>query len=160
MKGKRILVVDDDTIVLDSCKVVLEAEGFSVVLVSSAATAMEHLEHAGIFDMMIMDVKMPDGDGVYLLQRITEKWPLANWPEIPVLVMSGYPTPETIRTFINRGVKEFIPKPFTPDELLEAVYRLLERTEGADNMRDSRHHRGRNGSANERSQRDESTGNR
>lgn len=159
MKGKRILVVDDDTIVLDSCKVVLEAERFSVVLVSSAAAAMEHLENDGIFDMMIMDVKMPDGDGVYLLQRIKEKWPLAIWLEIPVLVMSGYATPETIQTFINRGVKEFIPKPFTPDELLEAVYKILGRTEGADNMRNTRHPSGRNGSAHERSQRDESTGN-
>ena len=127
MKGKRILVVDDDRIVLDSCKVVLETEGFSVVLVSNATAAIENLEHEGHFDMMLMDVKMPDGDGVYLLQKITEKWPLVNWPEIPVLVMSGYATPETRRTFIDRGVKEFIPKPFTPDELLEAVNRILEK---------------------------------
>jgi len=127
MKGKRILVVDDDTVVLNSCKRILEAEGFIVELVSSARDAMEKLEQAGIFDMMIMDVKMPEKDGVYLLEKITEKWPLETWPELPVLVMSGYPTPETIQSLIEKGAKEFIPKPFTPDELLQAVDKVLKK---------------------------------
>ncbi len=130
MEGKRILVVDDDAIVLNSCKRVLEEEGFKTVTVSSAAEAIEQLEHAGIFDMMIMDVKMPEKDGVYLLEKITEKWPRGEWPELPVLVMSGYPTPETVQLLIDRGAREFIPKPFTPDELLKAVYRVLEIEEG------------------------------
>jgi len=127
MKGKRILVVDDDTVVLNSCKRILEAEGFIVELVSSARDAMEKLEQAGIFDMMIMDVKMPEKNGVYLLEKITEKWPLETWPELPVLVMSGYPTPETIQSLIEKGAKEFIPKPFTPDELLQAVDKVLKK---------------------------------
>ena len=127
MKGKRILVVDDDTVVLNSCKRILEAEGFIVELVSSARDAMEKLEQAGIFDMMIMDVKMPEKNGVYLLEKITEKWPLETWPELPVLVMSGYPTPETIQSLIEKGAKEFIPKPFTPDELSKAVDKVLKK---------------------------------
>ena len=96
MVKKKILIVDDDKIVLESCKRVLESEGLEVVLVSSAIDAIEQLEK-NYFDLMLMDVKMPEKDGVYLLEKIREKWPLDDWPELPVLVMSGYPTPETIR---------------------------------------------------------------
>jgi CheY-like chemotaxis protein len=92
---------------------------------------MEQLEQTGRFDMMIMDVKMPDRDGVFLLESITEKWPLKTWPKLPVLVMSGYPTPETIQSLIEKGAREFIPKPFTPDELLRAVNKLLKESDGA-----------------------------
>lgn len=125
---KKILIVDDDRIVLESCKRVLESEGFEVVLVSSAIDAIEQLEKKS-FDLMLMDVKMPEKDGVYLLEKIREKWPLDDWPELPVLVMSGYPTPETIRDLKKQGARDFIPKPFTPDELLLSVQKFLERGE-------------------------------
>jgi DNA-binding NtrC family response regulator len=135
MKNKKILVVDDDAIVLNSCKRILEAESCTVILASSAQDAMEKLEHAGVFDMMIMDVKMPERDGVYLLGKITERWPLEKWPELPVLVMSGYPTPDTKLSLLDRGVREFIPKPFTPDELIEAVDRVLHKRSGRANRK-------------------------
>lgn len=128
MKTKRVLVVDDDKIVLASCQRVLEAEGFEVSLMPSAKEAMGFLETHYV-DLMIMDVKMPERDGVYLLEAIREKWPLKDWPELPVLVMSGYPTPETIKALLLRGAKEFIVKPFTPDELLAAVHRVFKRSE-------------------------------
>jgi DNA-binding NtrC family response regulator len=132
LKGKKVLVVDDDAIVLHSCKRILEAEGCSVVLASSAQEAVQHLKDTGIFDIMIMDVKMPDKDGVYLLEKVTEKWPLKKWSELPVLVMSGYPTPETVETLTQKGARKFIPKPFTPDELLDAVRKLLHSGDAAD----------------------------
>jgi DNA-binding NtrC family response regulator len=124
---KKILVVDDDRIVLDSCRRVLESEDFRVFLVSSAREAIEFLETEYI-DLMIMDVKMPEKDGMYILDKIREKWPLELWPELPVLVMSGYPTPNTIHDIRKRGARDFIPKPFTPDELLEAVHKALKRS--------------------------------
>jgi len=127
LKGKKILVVDDDQIVLNSCKVVLEAEGHTVILVSSAREAIKLLE-AEYFDLMVMDVKMPEKDGVYLLDIIREKWPLEKWPELPVLVMSGYPTPETITDLIKKGAKEFISKPFTPDEFIVSINKALKRS--------------------------------
>jgi DNA-binding NtrC family response regulator len=125
---KKILIVDDDKIVLDSCKRVLEAENLKVTLVSNAQDAIEQLEKK-YFDLMIMDVKMPEKDGVYILKKIREKWPLDEWPELPVLVMSGYPTSDTIQELKKRGAREFIPKPFTPDELLIAIQNVLKRSE-------------------------------
>ena len=127
MKSKNILVLDDDGIVLESCKRVLESEGFKVTLVSSVKEAVELLED-GYFDLMVMDVKMPEHDGMYLLKKIKEKWPLDIWPELPVVVMSGYPTPDTISESLVRGARAFLEKPFTPDELISSVKKSLKRS--------------------------------
>ena len=127
MKSKNILVLDDDGIVLESCKRVLESEGFKVTLVSNVKEAVEFLED-GYFDLMVMDVKMPEHDGMYLLEKIKEKWPLDIWPELPVVVMSGYPTPDTISESLVRGARTFLEKPFTPDELISSVTKSLKRS--------------------------------
>ena len=111
----KILVVDDDTIVLNSCKRVLEAGGFEVHSASSANKALEVMESEG-FGLLLIDVKMPEHDGMWLIQQVKEKW-----PEIPIITMSGYPTPETIANGVKSGAVGFIAKPFTPDELLQSV---------------------------------------
>lgn len=126
MKSSKILVVDDDWIVLESCKRVLEAEGFSVSLASSAKEAIDDLEDE-YFDLMIMDVKMPEHDGVYLLEKIKEKWPLKTYPELPVVQISGYATADTISKGLALGAAFFLAKPFTPDELISSVNKVLKR---------------------------------
>ena len=115
----KLLVVDDDKVVLDSCRRILEAEGYTVVLTSSARDAVARLE-AEAFDLLLVDVIMPEYDGIYLIGTVRQKW-----PTLPVLVMSGYPTPETISSGLSAGATHFIAKPFTPDELLLAVRKAL-----------------------------------
>ena len=115
----KILVVDDDTIVIKSCRRILEAEGFEVTTVSSADSALEAIKKSD-FDILLIDVKMPKRDGMYLMREIK-----TNWPEIPTIVMSGYPTPETIAEVLNLGATLFIPKPFRPDELIKSVRQVL-----------------------------------
>jgi DNA-binding NtrC family response regulator len=127
VKSRKILVVDDDRIVLESCRRILENEGHRVYLVESAMQAIELLE-VEYFDLLIIDVKMPEHDGIYLLEQIKRKWPLDMWPELPVIVMSGYPTPRTIIDGLDRGAADFIPKPFTPDEMLSSVNKVLKRS--------------------------------
>jgi DNA-binding response OmpR family regulator len=115
----KTLIVDDDPIVLHSCKRVFEAEGFEVCLVPSADKALEVMKD-NIFDIVLIDVKMPERDGMYLI-RVVKK----QWPEVPIVVMSGYPTPETIAEGLKLGAEEFIAKPFTPEELLAIVCQVL-----------------------------------
>jgi DNA-binding response OmpR family regulator len=115
----KTLIVDDDPIVLDSCKRVFEAEGFEVCLVPSADKALEVMKN-NIFDILLIDVKMPERDGMYLMREVKEQW-----PEVPIVVMSGYPTPETIADGFQLGAEKFIAKPFTPDELLAIVRQVL-----------------------------------
>jgi DNA-binding NtrC family response regulator len=117
----NILVVDDDAIVIKSCKRILEAEGFEVSTVPSADKALELIKNSD-FDILLIDVKMPGRDGMYLMREIKK-----NWPEIPTIVMSGYPTPETITEVLRLGATLFIPKPFKPDELIKSVRQVLKK---------------------------------
>lgn len=131
MGNMKILVVDDDTIVLDSCRSILEAEGFETCVVPSANEALEAMKNDD-FSLLLIDVKMPKHDGMYLMQEIKERW-----AEIPIVVMSGYPTPETISNGEKMGAAKFIAKPFTPEELLETVYQVIQREESRENNKSS-----------------------
>ena len=115
----KILVIDDDAIVVKSCKRILETEGFEVTTVPSADEALEIIKHYD-FDLLLMDVKMPKHDGVFLMRKIKK-----NWGEVPIIMMSGYPTPETITNVLKLGADQFIPKPFRPDELMKVVRHVI-----------------------------------
>ena len=117
----KILVVDDDAIVVKSCRRILEAEGFEVTSVPSADEALEKIKYYE-FDLLLMDVKMPKHDGIFLMREIKK-----NWPDIPIIVMSGYPTPETIADVLKLGATQFIPKPFRPDELVKSVRQVIQK---------------------------------
>lgn len=111
----KILVVDDDTIVLESCRRILEPEGHEVVEASSARDALRALESCAQ-DLLLVDVKMPVRDGFSLMDEV-----LRRWPGTRIVVMSGYPTQETVSDGRDRGAADFIAKPFSPDELIEVV---------------------------------------
>lgn len=115
----QILVVDDEGLVLDSCKKVLEPEGFKVSLVTSVDKALEAIKDKKP-TLLLVDIKMPEHNGWYLIRQIKEKW-----SDISIIVMTGYPTKETIAEAKKLGVYRFIAKPFTPDELIEAVRQVI-----------------------------------
>ncbi|OHD73182.1 MAG: hypothetical protein A2177_00405 [Spirochaetes bacterium RBG_13_68_11] len=111
----RVLVVDDDPIVLASCRRVLEEKGFAVVTAASVGAAVEQTLAQG-FGLIIVDLKMPERDGLQLVQKVR------TWARpVPVIVMSGFPTPEAILSSLASGAFVFLPKPFTPDELIAAL---------------------------------------
>jgi DNA-binding NtrC family response regulator len=117
----KILVVDDDQIVLDSCKRILESEGHSVSRVASADNALEVIERND-FDLMLIDIKMPIHDGIYLMGEVKRRRPDAT-----MIAMSGYYTAETIAAGEKMGAAAFLAKPFTPDELVQAVSRVMQK---------------------------------
>jgi DNA-binding response OmpR family regulator len=119
----KILVIDDEPVVLNSCRKVLEEDGFDVYLVPSADEALKAMKKEG-FDLLLVDVKMPKHDGIYLMQKVKEKW-----SNVPIIVMSGYPTPDTITDGAKMGADAFIAKPFTPDELLETIRQVIQKEE-------------------------------
>jgi DNA-binding NtrC family response regulator len=117
----KILVVDDDAIVIKSCKRILEAEGLEVSAVPSADEALEMIKKYD-FDLLLIDVKMPKHDGMFLMREI-----MKIIPDMPIIVMSGYPTPETISDVLKLGATQFIPKPFRPDELVKTLRPVLQK---------------------------------
>jgi DNA-binding response OmpR family regulator len=115
----KLLVVDDEAVILESCRRILEAEGFEVLIMPNADEALIALKGTEV-SLLLIDVKMPGHNGMYLMERVRERW-----PQLPILVMSGYHTDETIEEARQQGANIFLAKPFTPDELLHAVHQVI-----------------------------------
>ena len=124
MDKRRILVIDDEAIVRVSCERMLRPEGYDVVVTPKGTDAIELLEREK-FDLVLTDLKMPDMDGLEVLKHIKEKW-----PEIIVIIITGYGTISTAVQAIKMGAYEYIEKPFTPEDILNAVRKALGDTEG------------------------------
>jgi DNA-binding NtrC family response regulator len=120
ISGARILVVDDDRAVRTALKVNLRKEGTDVVLASGPAEALQLLREAP-YDLVITDVKMPGGTGIELQITIRE-----SWPDMPVVVMTGYGSVSDAVAAMKGGASDYIIKPVQKDELLLIVRRALE----------------------------------
>ena len=118
----KILLVDDREDNLLSIETILEPSGYQFVKANSGRQALKILLTEFDFAMILMDVKMPKHDGLFLMREIKK-----NWPDIPIIVMSGYPTPETVVDVVKLGATHFIPKPFRPDELVKSIRMVLQK---------------------------------
>jgi len=114
----KILIVDDDPIVVQSCCRILDAEGFDIHCAGSVEAGEKILAEQD-FDLMLTDIKMPGRDGFDMIQRAKN-----IRPDISILVMTGYLMPETIDEGRRFGVKNYISKPFTPAELVLAIQNM------------------------------------
>lgn len=117
----RILVVDDEEIVLRSCRKILEGGGHDVLTVLSGQGAFDLLEKEPI-DIVITDMKMPGIGGIQVLEKVKEKY-----PDIAVIMITGYSTVQSAVQAMKLGAFDYIPKPFTPDEVLIVVEKALEK---------------------------------
>lgn len=119
MSKPGILIVDDDSIILDSLCEFLSLEGYKTAGVGSYREAVEMLRKQK-FSLIITDVNMPDGDGFELL-RIIKK----DFPQIVVIIITGYGTIESAVEAIKLGAYDYLTKPIIDDELLLAVQRAI-----------------------------------
>lgn len=118
-KKKNVLVIDDEEIVRISCQRALGPEGFNVDVATDGAEGLELLRQKD-YDVILTDLKMPNMDGMEVLEQISELRPGAK-----VIVITGYSTIETAVKAIKMGAYNYVEKPFTPDGLLEAVKEAL-----------------------------------
>jgi DNA-binding NtrC family response regulator len=117
----RILVVDDEEIVLQSCRRAL-GDGERVVdTAASGAEALKRIEE-GRYDVVLLDIMMPDIDGLQVLQRVKE-----SHPDLEVIMVTGLSQIETAVRAMKLGAFDYLPKPFDPDELALVVDRAVER---------------------------------
>ncbi len=120
MKG-RILCVDDEDIVIRSCRRVLADDEFEVDAVQSGVEALKQIEER-TFDVVILDIMMPKMDGIEVLQRVKE-----SHPDLEVIMITGLSQVETAVKSMKLGAFDYLTKPFDPDELKLVVERALER---------------------------------
>jgi len=116
-----ILVVDDEEVMRDCCVQILSRQGCRVEVAADGRAGLEKMEKE-LFDVVILDLKMPGPSGFDLLERITH-----DNPEAVVIVITGYATVESAVEAMRRGAYDFIPKPFTPKVLRAIVARALEK---------------------------------
>jgi DNA-binding NtrC family response regulator len=117
----RILIVDDEKVMQESCSRILVKEGYQVYIANSGEEAIEKFDRE-FCDLVLLDLKMPGMGGIETLRRLKEME-----PGLTVLIMTGYPSIETAVRAIKLGAYDYITKPFTPDALRIAVNRALER---------------------------------
>ncbi len=120
MKG-RILVVDDEEIVVRSCRRVLGDGEYEVDSVQDGLEALKRIAEQP-FDVVILDIMMPKMDGIQVLQRAKEAH-----PDLEVIMITGLSQVETAVRSMKLGAFDYLTKPFDPDELKLVVERALER---------------------------------
>jgi CheY-like chemotaxis protein/glycine cleavage system H lipoate-binding protein len=117
----NILVVDDDISLLEGVAIILRNEGYIVDTVPRGSEALKKLEE-NHYAVVIVDLMMPGMDGIDLLQEIKSKK-----PDVTVIMITGYPSIKTAVKSIKLNAFDYLPKPFTPDELRSLVARALEK---------------------------------
>lgn len=115
----KVLIVDDDAIVVESCRRILHAVSIETRTAGTVEEAKSILQ-ADKFDAMLTDIKMPKEDGFNLIS-----WTKEHIPGMGILMMTGYLTPDTENKGVRSGADTFIAKPFTPDELIERLRQIL-----------------------------------
>ncbi|MBZ5498834.1 MAG: response regulator [Acidobacteriia bacterium] len=116
----RVLVVDDEPAVCRSVTKVLERKGYKVAEALCASSALDLLEQGEPYDLIIVDLMMPQTSGVELLKIARERW-----PKTPVLIITGYASIASAVETTKLGALGYLPKPFTPEELAQAVEEVL-----------------------------------
>jgi DNA-binding NtrC family response regulator len=124
---KKILVIDDEAIVRTSCQRTLVPEGYDVRLATNGREGIAFMEKEQ-FSLVLLDLKMPDMDGIEVLNKINK-----TWPDTKVVMVTGYSTVDTAVQALRLGAFNFIEKPFTPDTLLGAVKEVFEKLGGPEN---------------------------
>ena len=121
MPGKkpRILVVDDELGICQSCVKILSKEGHQVDYALSGYDALKMMQESP-FDLIVTDLKMSSMGGMEVLRRVKE-----SYPDSMIIVITGYATVSSAVEVMKMGAFDYLPKPFTPEELRSVVHRAL-----------------------------------
>lgn len=108
-----ILIVDDEAVIREGMRRILEADGYVVHTSASGYVAIEAIQGKS-FDLVITDLKMPGMDGIEVLKAIK-----VLQPEVPVIIITGYSTVDTAVEAMKNGAFDYIAKPFTAEQISE-----------------------------------------
>ncbi len=117
-KGK-ILVVDDEIVVLKSCERILGPQGYEVVTEESPVEGLKKIED-GYYDLIITDIKMPEMDGLEFVRRVRQK----N-KDINIVMITGFPSQDSLKEALSLRIVDYLPKPFSPALLQEVVGKAM-----------------------------------
>jgi formate/nitrite transporter len=119
--AEKMLIIDDEEIVLKSCRKIFEAEGFDVVTTANPQEGLK-LAADSHFDVILVDWMMPGFDGMDVVEEIDRRSPGSA-----VVMISGYPSVGRATEAMKRGAMDYVAKPFKPEEITMAVKRAVRR---------------------------------
>lgn len=114
-EGHSILVVDDELLIRDLLYDFFHGQGWEIALAENGEKALRIIESRKI-DLVLTDLKMPDMDGMTLTKQLRE-----SHPEIPVVVMTGYPSVDSAVEALRSKVADYIVKPFNINRLYKVI---------------------------------------
>jgi len=116
---RNMLVVDDEEVVCRACRAIFTRQGFKVETYTDSRQGLSYgVEND--YAIILLDIKMPNMDGIEFLQRLREKK-----PNVPVLIITGYPSIPNAAAVMRLGACDYVTKPFTASEVTWAVQRVL-----------------------------------
>jgi DNA-binding NtrC family response regulator len=121
MDKLRALVVDDESSICEAMKAILEMEGIDVVATTSSVAAVD-LVRKNSFDLIVSDLKMPVMDGFQFYEKVRE-----IESESIFIIITAFGTIQSAVDAVKKGIYDYIPKPFTPDEVRIPIRRALEK---------------------------------
>lgn len=125
MAHNKVLVIDDEQIVLNSVKRILGQAGFDVETTLSGRQGLEWALNK-TYDVVLTDIRMPDIGGMIVLRDIKRAK-----PEMPVMIITGYANVQSAVQAMKLGAADYVEKPFAPDQLLKAVNLAVEHATAA-----------------------------
>ncbi|MDB5049651.1 MAG: histidine kinase [Fibrobacteres bacterium] len=124
LPAKAILIVEDETAIRQLLVSLLSSQGYRIESVADGTLALRILEDDPDIDLVLTDLAMPGISGTAVAEFIAH-----TRPEVKVVCMSGNPQPheKSLKRLLERRLVDFLPKPFTPMQVLQLVKRLLDR---------------------------------
>jgi len=132
LHNPRILIIDDEARIRDACTLVLSDKGFDVSAAPDGEEGLQMIKEKH-YDIVLVDLMMPNISGFVVLSEVR-----SNHPDTVVIVITGYATLEHSIEAMKKGAFDFIPKPFTPDQLRAVVDKSLRYTSALQDIADSK----------------------
>ncbi|MCH5372885.1 MAG: response regulator [Planctomycetes bacterium] len=117
--NRGLLVVDDEEVICQACRRIFSRQGFEVEVNTDARQGLVWATEKD-YEIILLDIKMPNLDGIQFLEKLRQKR-----PDVPVLIITGYPSIPNASAAMRLGACDYVTKPFTSEEITSAVHRVL-----------------------------------
>lgn len=131
-KKLRILIVEDDKNIRETMKNILEQRGYETDAAETGAEAEQKLKNK-LFNLALLDIKLPDMEGTQLLAKLHE-----TTPKMVKIMVTGYPSIENAMEALNQGANAYVIKPVKPAKLLALIKEKLEEQQQAEKMTENK----------------------
>jgi DNA-binding NtrC family response regulator len=119
----KVLIIDDDEAILDSCSQVLKKDNHEFVTARTGQEAIDIVTNE-LFHVVLLDLKLPGMDGMTVLEKLK-----TEYPEVPVIIITAHASIDSAVEAMKKGAFDYLPKPFTPQELRLAIRKALRNRE-------------------------------